>query len=217
MIRLSQKICRTGTLIGAAFMLSALPVTAQAKSIKSQKFETSITAPLTQSVKIEVSLSEDLAWRANNLPRKLKDRGSSAPRRLNAGFSQNGFYGEADLERLQEKLKGRMNSRLNKAGIEVSETAPTTLKLVLVDARPNRPTPEQLSRDISLTRLGSVANGGARFEGEMFDASGQSLGTLSFAFYERDFEEAAFSAVWTDVHRAIDRFTRRAAKQLTSE
>jgi len=63
------------TLISAAAIL-ATPAFAQARGFDSN-FSQTVTGPF----KLEVVVSEDLAHRANNLPEKLSDRGSSS--RLN--------------------------------------------------------------------------------------------------------------------------------------
>ena len=82
----------TSSLIALSFAIAA-PALA-----KTHGYDTTVSAPLTSAVKIEVVLSEDMAHRANNLPEKLSDR--SGARGFNSGFSGNGFYGDRDLERL---------------------------------------------------------------------------------------------------------------------
>lgn len=177
-------------------------------------FESTVEAPLTTAVKLEISLSEDLAKRANELPEKLSDRGGGTGR--SSGFSQNGFYGERELEQLQARLEERLLKQLDKRGIEVSETAPTVLRVTLVNVKNNRPTFEQLSREPGLS-LQSFGIGGAELEAEVLAAGGNSLGTMTYDWYEQDFRDAQFTGTWTDANRAIDRFAKRAAKDLTRE
>ncbi len=191
----------------ALTLCAAVPAFAKSSS----KFETTLSAPITSAVKVEVVLGDDLAHRANNLPKDRRDRGFS--RGLNDAFGGNGFYGERDLNRLTERLQKRLEKRLEKEGVATDPGADTVLRLVITDARPNRPTFRQLSKDVSLSYQ-SFGIGGAAFEGEIIAAGGESLGDLSYAWYEDSIRDAAYSGTWTDAHRAIDLFARKTAKTL---
>jgi len=72
-------------LLSTSLVVTAMALTLSA-SAKNRGFSSDITGSITTPVKIEVTLSEDLAFRADNLPEKLKDRGSGF-RRLNSGFA----------------------------------------------------------------------------------------------------------------------------------
>jgi hypothetical protein len=174
-------------------------------------YDSTISSPLTTAVKLDVRLSEDMQHRANNLPEKLSDRGSS--NRIRGGFGNNGFYGERDLNRLNEKLSKRLTQGLSKKGIEVSDDAPVTLVVTLEDAKPNRPTFKQLSRDPGLS-FQSFSLGGAELTGELVDAQGNVLGTMDYRWYESDIRDAAFGGTWTDAGIAIRRFANHAVKDL---
>ncbi len=193
----------------ALFTAAGIMLSGPAFAKNSQKFESTISTPVT-SVKVEVVLSEDLAWRAKNLPRDWRERGPI--RRLNDGFAGNGFYGERDLNRLVERIERKMESRLNKYGVPISENAPQTIRITLTDARPNRPTFAQLSKS-SVSRK-SFATGGATLEGELVTTSGESNGRVSYAWYDNDILDAYYSGTWSDANRAIDRFATRTAKSL---
>jgi len=178
----------------------------------SSNFESTISAPALTNVKIEVVLGEDLAYRADNLPKKLSDRSSS--RGLNNGFSGNGFYGERELNRLTERLESKLERKLTKQGVTVSDTASTVLRVTLVNAKPNRPTFGQLSKQPSLS-FQSFGVGGAEIESELIAAGGQSLGSMNYKWYETDIRFAARTAgTWTDAYRAMDRYARKATKTL---
>lgn len=190
----------------AGIMLSA--GTVWAKSTK--KFQSTISEPVSE-VQVHVSIGEDLAYRADHLSPKLRDRSSS--RSFNDGFAGRGFYGEKDLNRLAERLERKITDRLAGKGVTVSNTAPTVLNLVITDAEPNRPTFRQLSRNTSLSYR-SFGNGGAAFEG-MLTSSDRELGTVSYAWFENDIRHSAFTAgTWTDANRAIERFARKTADVL---
>lgn len=194
------------TLILSAGLAFSLP--AIAKSSKS--FENSLSTPV-DSVRVEVILSKDLEWRANNLPEKLSDRGSS--RRLNDGWGGNGFYGEKDLDRLVSRLDKTLTKRLEKEGVRVDDASSNVIRITLTDVKPNRPTFAQLSKNASLSQR-SFGIGGASFEGQLLTNNGEASGDISYAWYETDIRDAQYGGTWSDTHRAIDRFSRHTAKSL---
>lgn len=189
--------------------LSALAFAAQAQA---RGVETTITEPLATAVKVEVVLSEDMAYRANNLPKKLSDRGGSS--RLNSGFGNNGYYGEKSLNDLAATIQRRTADRLTRKGVSVSDAAPTVLRVTIVDAKPNRPTFGQLSREAGLSYQ-SIAVGGAEFSAELIAAGGRSLGTIDYDWYETDIRDARYGSTWSDAKRAAGRFGSKAAKILS--
>ncbi len=194
------------------FMTAALALSAPASAKNSQKFESSLNAPISGAVKVEIIIGDDLNWRANNLPKKLRDR--NGVRSFNDGFAGNGFYGERELTRLAARLEKRMEDRLVRQGLEISENAAQTLRITLTDARPNRPTPRQMSKSPGLS-FQSFGIGGASFEGELVSSSGESKGTISYAWYDTDIRDAYYTAgTWSDAYRAIDRFAKKTAKSI---
>ncbi len=180
---------------------------------KSYGFDTTVSAPVTSPVKLEIILSEDMAHRANNLPEKLSDR--SGARGLRSGFSGNGFYGERDLERLIQRLETKVEKKFSKKGIQISDTASTVLRITIEDAKPNRPTFKQLGVEPGLS-YESFGNGGAELQAELIAAGGQSLGTMSYRYYETDIRDAKYGGTWGDAHRAFGRFASKAAKTLAN-
>lgn len=204
---------RRTALILASTALILAPMSAMAKS---RGFDSTISAPVQTPVKIEVVLSESLAFRANNLPKKLSDRGSG-PRSLRSGFSGNGFYGDRALNSLIEEVYEELNQDFAKKGILVSDDADTILRVTIEDARNNRPTFEQLSKEPSLS-FQSFGTGGAELSGELVSATGGSLGTLSYRWFETNIDQFGFAqanGVWSDAHRAISRFSNKTAKTLS--
>ncbi len=195
-------------IIGTALSLSA-PALAKIK----RGFHSTVTAPVTTSLRLDISVSDDLAHRAENLPKKLRDRSSSS--RSRSGFANNGFYGEREIDRLQTRLEKKITQRFALKGITIDPDASTVLKITLVDARPNRPTFNQLSREPSLS-FKSFGLGGAELTGEIIQPGGVSLGDISYSFFEDDIRDAAFGSTWSDANRAFDRFARKAAKTLSA-
>jgi len=95
-------------LIASSILAASFAITAPAAAKRG--FDSTVTAPLSSAVKLEIVLSEDMLYRANNLPEKLSDRGNARSSR--SGFSGNGFYGEKDLNRLTERLESKLEQRL---------------------------------------------------------------------------------------------------------
>lgn len=196
------------SLILSAPLVLAVPMLANASG-----FESTLSAPLTTPVKLDIRLSEDLAYRANHLPKKLSDRGGSSG--LRTAFSQNGHYGEKELDRLQERLEKKLTASLEKKGIIVSETASTVFQVTITDVENNRPTFKQLSSEPSLSYQ-SFGTGGAEFEAEVLAADGRTVGTINYDWFESDIRDANFGGTWSDANRAIDRFAKRVAKEFAT-
>lgn len=177
-------------------------------------FDSDLATTITGPIKVEVVVSEDLAHRAEHLPKKLSDRGSS--RRLNAAFANNGKFGQRDVDRLVEELNEELAEDFEKYGIIMSDDAPTLLRVTLEKVKPNRPTFRQLSVDSSLS-FKSFGIGGAEITAEVIGAGGKSLGTMEYDYYS-NFQDIQIHAVstWYDANRSISRFSKRASKKLAA-
>jgi len=188
------------TLISAAAIL-ATPAFAEARG-----FDSNFTQAVTGPFKLEVIVSEDLAHRANNLPKKLSDRGSS--RRLNASFSNNGKYGDRAIAFLIEDMQDEIVEDFAKRGLTLSDTAPTLLRVTINEARPNRPTFNQLKEDSDLS-FQSFGIGGADVSAEFIAAGGSVIGTAEYDYYS-SLNERPFGALgtWTDATRSFSRFSK---------
>ena len=202
------------TLTTLLFSTSCLLLANTASAQSSQGYKTSLSSLPTASVKIDVALSEDMQARAEGLPDGRRSCISS--RRSNSGFACNGYYGQRDLDALTEKLEKWTTSALVKKDFNVTDDAETVLKITLVDARNNRPTLNQLRHDTALS-FQSFGLGGADIEAELFDASGNSLGTASYAYYDNFFDRfTQATGTWTDARHAMKRFSTRVAKDIAS-
>lgn len=167
--------------------------------------------PGLQPVKITVTISDDLLHRADNLPEKFRDRGQARSR--NDGWSGNGYYGLRDLNALKDDVAEELSEDFAKANITVSDTAAYELRVTLVDAKPTRPTFKQMSKQPGLS-FQSLGNGGATFEAQIIDASGNVVSTSEYDWYETRFGDNIGSSTWSDARRAIKRFSRVTAKSL---
>ena len=177
-------------------------------------FESDLATTITGPIKVEVVVSEDLAHRAENLPKKLSDRGSGS--RLNSPFSNNGKYGQRDVDRRVEELKEELADDFAKYGVQTSDTAPTLFRVTLEMVKPNRPTFNQLSQDSSLS-FKSFGIGGAEISAELISAGGESLGTMDYDYYST-LNEYGFrpTGIWMDADRSISRFSKKATKKLAA-
>ena len=90
-----------------------------------------------------------------------------------------------------------------------------TLDLVIEDAKPNRPTPQQMSNTLGLS-LESFGNGGARISGQYVDAAGVRT-PIAYGWYGTDIRWARHSATWHDAGVAFDRLADRLAKDQFSD
>lgn len=86
--------------------------------------------------------------------------------------------------------------------------------VTIEDAKPNRPTMEQVSNKPGLDSMRSISVGGAHIVGIAYDASGKELARLDYDWYERDIGNTIGSTTWTDARTAFDRFSRRLADKL---
>jgi hypothetical protein len=112
-------------------------------------------------------------------------------------------YGVKDVERLRDELRSDVERELGRTG--AFEGA--RIELVLVDAKPNRPTFKQMTNTPGLS-MQSFGIGGAKIEGQAIRADGTAI-PLSYSWYETDIRNTWTSWVWTDAEYAFDRFARR--------
>lgn len=196
------------TLLTATVLLTT-PALAQARG-----FDSNLATTITGPIKLEVIVSEDLAYRANNLPKKLSDRGSS--RRLNAAFANNGRYGDRAIEYLIEEMQEDLVENFSKQNIELTETAPTLLRVTIEMAKPNRPTFNQLSKDTSLS-FQSFGIGGAEVSADIITESGEIIGSANYEYYptlhSRPFRSVS---TWRDARHTFSKFSRRLSKKLAA-
>lgn len=138
--------------------------------------------------------------------------------------------GERDLSRLLDELRGEVETRLAERGLlaQPGDANAVELDLILLEAKPNRPTFEQLSgrgdwnwdrrtgrRPLSqYLSLSSFGLGGAKMTGVFTAPDGAALGEVTYRYEEDDLTQAQFAATWTDAHRSIDFFADRLADTL---
>lgn len=175
-----------------------------------KKFTSTINSSIISPIKLEVNLSEEMLYRAQNLPKKLSDRNGA---RLNSGFSGNGFYGDKELKKLISKLEVNIKNEFSKYDIKISDDAETVLNVTLLDAKPNRPTFSQLAKEPNLSHQ-SFATGGAEIQARLLSPDGRIIGNLNYKNYESDIKNSRYGSTWKDSKKAFYWFAVKSAKAL---
>jgi hypothetical protein len=121
-------------------------------------------------------------------------------------------YGEREGAYLSGMIDGRVMDALEAAGLQ---DRVARVDITLLDAKPNRPTLQQMSKQPGLS-MQSFSIGGASLTGRMYDAQNALIGETSHDWYESDIRQAQYNATWTDARRAIDRFARKLADAETA-
>lgn len=111
-------------------------------------------------------------------------------------------YGQRELDFLARDLQSAVEKRV--AG------APGRYELVIVDAKPNRPTPQQLSNRPGLSPM-SFGIGGAAIEGAHVAPDG-SRTPISYRWYESDIGWARYESTWGDAETAFNKLANRLAR-----
>ena len=114
-------------------------------------------------------------------------------------------YGVRDVNRLADELRKDVERALARTGAYDD----ARIELVLEDARPNRPTMQQMSKmGLSFESFGI---GGATIEGHAIRPDG-SMVPLSYRWYETDIRNAWAASTWHDAEWTFNRFAHRLAR-----
>ena len=111
-------------------------------------------------------------------------------------------YGQRELDFLARDLQESVARRVG--------AVPGRYELIIVDARPNRPTFEQLGERIGLSPL-SYGVGGATIEGAYVAPDG-SRTPIRYRWYESNIAWAQNTSTWGDAETAFDRLGNRLAR-----
>jgi hypothetical protein len=119
-------------------------------------------------------------------------------------------YGVREADVLSKTLVRRVTEQFTRRGVPVDKVVVTIL-----DAKPNKPTFQQVADRSGLDPIRSFSIGGAKLSGVAFDASGKEIGRLDYDWYETDITRSVNSTTWSDARWAFDRFARRFATKLS--
>ncbi len=116
-------------------------------------------------------------------------------------------YGERELDYLTDEIREDLTRELGKA-----EVSPARIDVTILDAKPNRPTFEQLGA--GGLSFESFSIGGMDLKAVAYNASGEVMGELEYDWFENDIRDARFQSTWGDARRASGRFARKFAKEI---
>jgi len=119
-------------------------------------------------------------------------------------------YGAKEGERLSKEIRSDLERELRKANVD-----PARISVVIVDAKPNRPTMQQMSNEPGLDMLRSKSIGGMDLEGIAYNANGEAVAELQYDWYETNIQMVGASGVWGDAQRVSSRFARKFAEKLS--
>ncbi len=120
--------------------------------------------------------------------------------------------GEREGERLSEYVTKALEDAFAKRGVDVAR-----VEVTIEDAKPNRPTFEQLSREPGLDFARSISIGGADLTAIAYDAAGNVVTEIDYDWFENDIRDVVASATWTDARRATRRFANKVAEALETQ
>jgi hypothetical protein len=123
-------------------------------------------------------------------------------------------YGERDIERLLTRVRSRLEREL-RAVDRLAEPAEAgaLLHVVLEDARPNRPTPQQMSSGPRALDIRSFSIGGADLKAVLV-ADSDGLARFDYSWETPTASDSRYAVTWTDADRTIGRFAARVAAAL---
>jgi hypothetical protein len=139
-------------------------------------------------------------------------------------------YGEREVERLVEILRGDLERQLGRIDRLAPDpgTAQAVLNVVIEDALPNRPTPQQQAvgprpRDPRRGGAGpmdprTIMLGGAELSATLVDRGGAEMGRFAYSWRTRpDVRLSQDLVTWSDARRTFDRFARRLADAIAAQ
>ncbi|NBC20693.1 MAG: hypothetical protein GVY06_06540 [Alphaproteobacteria bacterium] len=118
-------------------------------------------------------------------------------------------YGMREGERLMETVRKDLEQALERQGVDVAQ-----IDVTINDAKPNRPTLQQVSDQPGLDMFRSISIGGMDLTAMAYDGEGNLVAEVQYDWYENNIRDVIGASTWWDAGRASDRFSRRLAKQL---
>lgn len=120
-------------------------------------------------------------------------------------------YGEKEGVYLTMEIQEDLTAAFAKTGVN-----PIRVDVVIIDAKLNRPTFEQMSSRPGLDPFRSRSIGGMELQATAYDADGAVIGSHEYGWFENDIRDVVGSSTWTDAKRASNRFSRKFAKSLSN-
>lgn len=121
-------------------------------------------------------------------------------------------YGEREGPVLTDDIIEDIERALERAGVDAER-----IEVVIEDAKPNRPTLEQVSARPGLDQFRSFSIGGMSLTGKVYHLDGETVSEVEYEYYENDIRQVQHVSTWWDANRASRRFAERVAESLTGE
>lgn len=118
--------------------------------------------------------------------------------------------GAREAKTLTDALTRKVTNAFASRGVNADRVVVT-----VEDAKPNRPTFQQVTDKPGLDAMRSISIGGARVSGIAYNASGTEIGRFEYKWYETDLANVLAASTWTDARTSFDRFARRFADHLS--
>jgi len=118
-------------------------------------------------------------------------------------------YGSREARILKEELQRSVDRSLKQMG----KSKVAFVDLMIEDAKPNKPTFQQLAKNTSLSYAWSYSTGGAKVNAKLFDETGVLIGTVSHEYYSRGLDQITSEYGWADADRAFNGAARKIRKE----
>ena len=119
-------------------------------------------------------------------------------------------YGTREAKLLTDALVKKVEAAFVRQGVKAERVVVT-----IEDAKPNRPTMQQVQKKPGLDSMRSISLGGAELTGIAYDASGAEIGRLNYDWYENDLTNVVGAGTWSDARWTFGRFANRFADKLS--
>ena len=126
--------------------------------------------------------------------------------------------GSIEADALRATVMRDVSAALARRGATVSENAPVTIDIAIVDADPNLVTIRHLRSHPLLDAGRTVALGGAELHAVLRSSDGAALREVNYRHYDTAFTDLAGApATWTSANRTIATFAERVADAYVAE
>lgn len=121
-------------------------------------------------------------------------------------------YGDREGPELTDEIIEDIERALDQAGVDAAR-----IEVVIEDARPNRPTREQVSARPGLDQFRSFGTGGMSLTGKVYHLDGETVSDVEYKYFETDITQSQHVSTWWDANRASSRFANRVVDAITGE
>ncbi|MCI4643252.1 MAG: hypothetical protein MRY64_00535 [Hyphomonadaceae bacterium] len=121
-------------------------------------------------------------------------------------------YGEREGPILTDDIIEDIERALDRANVDAER-----IEVTIEDARPNRPTMQQVSDRPGLDSFRSFGTGGMKLTGKVYHLDGEMVSDVEYRYFETDISQVQHVSTWWDANRASRRFASRVVDAITGE